>query len=296
MKMKKILISGLLNVESSLFVDSFPLDYFPICYPFHGISSHVSGVGYNLSKGLSVLGDDVSLLSLLGNDLNGKIILSHLQEEGIKTENIKIIDGDTPQSIVIVDRQGKRQIHCDLKDIQSLTPFEDIPGGEFDMALLTNINFSLPLLRKCKEKGIKIATDVHVLSSLEDEYNRPFMENADILFLSNEAIKGKEGEFIASIYRRYHNPLIVVGCGEEGALAYLGETDTYLYEPSFAPFVIKSTVGAGDCLFASFIHAYLSGRDISACLRFAVISSGIKISSSGGGEGYAKEEIILRYL
>ena len=50
--MAKILVSGLVNVESTLKVRKFPIDYYPIDYPFFGIKSTVSGVAYNISKAL----------------------------------------------------------------------------------------------------------------------------------------------------------------------------------------------------------------------------------------------------
>ena len=59
----KILVSGLLNIETTVSVRGFPIQYYPIDYPFFGVNSSVSGVGYNLAKALTVLGDSVSLFS-----------------------------------------------------------------------------------------------------------------------------------------------------------------------------------------------------------------------------------------
>ena len=46
----KLFVSGLLNVETTVAVRDFPISYYPIDYPFFGIQSHVSGVGYNIAK------------------------------------------------------------------------------------------------------------------------------------------------------------------------------------------------------------------------------------------------------
>lgn len=56
--MNPILISGLINLETSLRVDGFPLPYFPVRYPFFGVNSTVSGVGFNVAKALTTLGDE----------------------------------------------------------------------------------------------------------------------------------------------------------------------------------------------------------------------------------------------
>ena len=59
--MNKILVSGLINIETTLKIDQFPLNYFPVTYPFHGIQSTVSGVGFNLAKALIILGNQVKI-------------------------------------------------------------------------------------------------------------------------------------------------------------------------------------------------------------------------------------------
>ena len=48
----RVLVSGLINLETTLRVNGFPIDYNPVNYPFLGVQSRVSGVGYNLAKAL----------------------------------------------------------------------------------------------------------------------------------------------------------------------------------------------------------------------------------------------------
>ena len=62
----KILVSGLLNIETTAAVRGFPIEYYPIDYPFFGVNSGVGGVGYNIAKALVALGDTVELHSFLG--------------------------------------------------------------------------------------------------------------------------------------------------------------------------------------------------------------------------------------
>ena len=107
--MKKILVSGLINTETTVKIKQFPIEYFPIDYSFFGVNTRVSGVAYNLAKALKTLGDDV--------------------------------------------------IAC-------------------------NTNFNRELLRKAKSDNKIIVTDVHVLADINDDYNREFMQFANILFLS----------------------------------------------------------------------------------------------------------------
>ena len=293
--MKKILVSGLVNIETSLHVDSFPINYSPIEYPFFGVNSCVSGVGYNVAKAIKTLGGSVELLSVVGTDLYSNLIKDTLKKEHIGSTLLTKID-ETPTSIVLVDNTGRRKIYCDLKNLQDISPIEEreVNLDNCSLAVLTNINFNRQLLKVLKEKEIVIATDVHVLGDVDDDYNKDFMENADILFLSNEAIKNREEEFLKEIYERYHNKIIVCGCGDRGAVMYIGYDDKYYYEESVAPKGIKSTVGAGDALFSSFIYFYQKGLDLQQCLKNAVLFAGIKISEAGGSNGFVSEEELLK--
>jgi ribokinase len=81
--MSKILVSGLINLETTLKVEGFPLPYAPVRYPFLGVRSTVSGVGYNLAKALHTLGDEVVFCSLIGADGVGKWVLAELESLGI---------------------------------------------------------------------------------------------------------------------------------------------------------------------------------------------------------------------
>ena len=293
---KLILVSGLLNIETSIKVDSFPINYSPIEYPFFGVDSMVSGVGYNVSKALKTLGSNIELLSMIGDDLNGDIILKKIKEDNIVNRHIIINkESKTPESVVLVDKDGKRKIYCDLKDIQDRTPLDEstVNLNDYSLTVLTNINFNRELIKDARSKGIITACDVHVLSNIDDEYNKDFLENSDILFLSNEAICDCEAEFMKEIYQRYKNKIIVCGCGDKGALMYIGELDKYYYEPAVSPKGVVSTIGAGDALFSSFIHFYNKGERVDKCLKLAVLFAGLKISSQGGSNGFVSEKELL---
>ena len=69
--MKNILISGLINTETTVRVRQFPIEYYPIDFSFFGVNTAVSGVAYNVALALRTLGDDVTLLSMTGEDFAG---------------------------------------------------------------------------------------------------------------------------------------------------------------------------------------------------------------------------------
>ena len=288
--MKNILISGLVNTETTCQVRGFPINYYPIDYPFFGVNTAVSGVGYNLAKAMTTLGDNVKLLSMTGNDFAARYIREELKKLGIDTVPVKASLRQTPSSVVLYDETGRRQIYCDLKDIQEASyGFTQADVENADIVAACNINFNRPLLALAKAMGKTIATDVHVLRDIHDEYNRDFLEAADILFLSDEGAWDDHYAFIRAIEETYHTPIIVMGRGSKGALMYLREDNWFCDLPAARVGDVVNTVGAGDALFASFLHFYARGFHPVDCLKRAQVFAAAKIRVSGASNGFITE-------
>ncbi len=288
-----ITVSGLVNVETTVSVRGFPIQYYPIDYPFFGVNSAVSGVGYNLARALRTLGDKVSLLSYTGQDEEGDRILRQLASDGIDSAHIRRDLRATPVSAVLYDGEGRRQIYCDLKDIQD----RRLPAGELDGVLsgselvaACNINFNRPLLERARALGKTVATDVHVLGDPEDGYNRAFLEAADILFCSDEQIPGRPEDFLRALRARYPMRIAVIGMGAYGAMLYTRAGDRIWHLPPAQTERVVNTVGAGDALFASFLHYYGRGLDALPALERAQIFAARKIAHDGASNGFSRAD------
>ncbi len=293
--MQNILVCGLLNIETTLAINAFPIDYVPVHYPFYGIQSAVSGVGVNIALAMHRLGNKVSLLSLVGQDELAELVRSNLQGKGLSTEGVLSVGGQTAQSVILYDAEGRRQIHVDLKNLQELTFPEDIgiPALKAcDIAVLCNINYARNLLPAAKWLGKTIATDVHVLADIHDDYNRDFITATDILFLSNEAIAGNEQEFTQRLVEHYSNlKIVVVGLGAHGAL--LWQAGDFTHQPAFQTRPTVNTIGAGDALFSAFVHFYAKGDSADAALRKAQFFASWKIGGATAVDDLLTESELL---
>lgn len=289
--MKKILVAGLINIETTLKVDGFPIPYFPVTYPFFGVQTTVSGVGYNLAKAFTILGSEVNFCSLIGpeDEANARITRMALERDHIAMQYIQQTLRETAQSVILYDPQGKREIYTDLKDIQEQSypeaPFHEAMQ-DTDLVCLCNINFARQHLIAAKASGKPIATDVHVLSDLHDRYNADFMRAADILFLSDEHLPDSPERFIHAIYEQYHNQIIVIGMGSHGALLYEGGSSFLTHVPAVTTRPIINTIGAGDALFTSFCHVWLQSGNPLLALRKAVVFASYKIGEATAAEGF----------
>ena len=292
MKNHTVLVSGLINIETTLQVDSFPIDYESVRFPFFGIDSTVSGVGYNVAKALTTLDDEVRFVSLIGRDMAGVRVYSTLAEDGISDEFVLDQLHRTPQSVILYDPNGRRMINTDLKDIQE----QVYPPAVFERALrrcslavICNINFARPFLCFAKERGVTIATDVHTIDDLDDDYNRDFMAAADILFMSDERLPCSPEEWALAVQRRYGNAIIAIGLGGEGALLAVKEDHFLRRIPTVSTRPVANTIGAGDALFSAFVHGYHKTGDPYEAMRKAVVFASHKIGETGAAAGFLDE-------
>jgi ribokinase len=297
--MSAILVSGLINIETTLRVDGFPIGYTPVRYPFWGVHSTVAGVGYNITRALVTLGDEVRFVSLIGEDTGGWLVRHALEEDGLPQGYVLAEGQETARSVILYDGTGRRQINVDLKDVQERAyPSEAftraLAGG--DLAVLCNINFSRPYLKVARKEGVLVATDVHTVASLDDDYNRDFMAAADVLFMSDEALPTTPEAFARGVMERYAPRVLVIGLGAKGALLADREGDWMGRLPAVRTREIVNTIGAGDALFSAFVHFYARSHSSYTALRKAIVFASHKIGEKGAAEGFLTEEGVEEWL
>jgi ribokinase len=289
--MGNILVCGLINIETTLKINSFPIEYTPVEYNFFGVNSSVSGVGSNIVKALKTLGDDLYFFSLIGNDIFKDVIFYDLRKEGVDTKYVLPLLERTVQSGILYDNK-KRKIILDLKDIQEIkypiNYLEEIIN-RIDIGIICNINFSRDFLKILRDNRKIIATDVHVLSNINDNYNNDYIKYSDILFLSNENICGDEKNIMKQLIQKYNHKIIVITMGENGLLIYAKENDEIKHFPAVRTREVVNTIGAGDALLSCFIHYYIKTKEPYYSIKMASIFASYKIGENGGAKGFLPE-------
>ena len=295
--MPPILVSGLINLEVTLRVERFPVEYFPVRYPFGGIGVTVSGVGFNVAKALTGLGNEVPFLSLIGEDGVGGLARDAVLAAGVFDTHVLARLEQTPQSVILYDGEGRRQINVDLKDVQEQRYPADVARTALEgctLAALCNVNFSRPLLKMARAVGVPVATDVHAIADLEDPYDRDFMAGAEVLFMSHERLPCPAEEWARRVHARYGTAVIVVGLGAEGALLHVARKDVLERIPAAHTRPVVNTIGAGDALFSAFVDGFARGLDAREALRRAQLFASYKIGEVGASEGFLDAEGLER--
>jgi ribokinase len=295
--MKKILVCGHTNMETTVAIEQFPITYSPIRYSFFGIQTAVAGVGYNITKALTTLGSQVNFLTLVGDDLLGQQIRQQAETDGFPTDYIVAGMPQTAQSVILYDKQGKRQGHTDLKDVQE-RPYppdrfqQALQGSE--LAILCNINYTRPFLPLAKTAGIPIATDVHTIADLDDAYNRDYMAAARILFMSDERLPLPPAQWAKAVQNKFGTEIVVIGLGDKGALLAVKSDNFCERLPAVQTRPVVNTIGAGDSLFSAFNHFYRSSQNPYIALKKAILFASYKIGAEGAAAGFLTEAALER--
>jgi acarbose 7IV-phosphotransferase len=280
----KIVVAGVTSLYMSVGVEEFPLEYAP-SGAAAWMRAGVTGSAGHIAQVLHRLGADVKLCTLVGSDPPGLTIRADLRDRGLLGQGV-VDNGASSIGVVLVAADGRRMGFPYLAAVNAVgypaeTFIRQAEGA--DLAVLTNARFVRPLIRHATELDVPVAVDTHLISDVDDAYNRPWLEVADIVFCSHERLPCSPREWVTRIFGRYPGCSVVgVGRGPDGCL--LGLRDgTLVRAAALAPRGVVSTAGAGDALFASFLHTWLATGNPVDALEAAVLHAGWKIGDTFPG-------------
>jgi sugar/nucleoside kinase (ribokinase family) len=293
--MPRIVVAGVASLYFAAGIGEFPLENSGESRP-DWITAGVAGSASHAAKILAALGDQVTLCTLAGSDLAGRAVKADIQAHGLPADGV-VDAGATSLGVTLVASDGSRlglPYTAAVNAVGYPVPmFRRLAAGS-DLAVLTRARFTRPLISCARQLGVPVATDVHVIADARDPASRPWMEAADILFCSHERLPCPPPEWMAQVFARYPG-CEVVGVGRGMAGADLGLRDgTLVRAAAVAPRGVVNTSGAGDTLFASFLHAWLATGNPVAALRAGVLHAGWRIGDPAPGAGPLSEEELAR--
>jgi sugar/nucleoside kinase (ribokinase family) len=289
--MARIVVVGVASLYMAVGVGEFPLERAPGARP-DWMRAGVAGSAAHVAKALSTLGDEVRLCTLAGTDPAGLAVRADLRACGLSCEGV--IDAEaTSLGVALIAPDGTRMglPYTAVVNAVGYPPetFRRLTAGA-DLAVLTSARFTRPLIRWAEHASIPIAVDVHLISDVNDSQSRPWLEAADIVFCSHERLPCPSEEWVPRVFGRYPGCAVVgIGKGADGAI--LGLRDgTLIHAEAVAPRGVVSTSGAGDALFASFLHGWLvTGNPVDA-LQAAVLYAGWKVGDPVPGAAALTEQ------
>lgn len=274
----KIVVAGVASLYMAMGVEEFPLCYRSACSPTW-LGTGVSGAGHRIAQILQTLGNEVRLCTVVGRDLPGILIRAELLAAGLLGPGAVDVRASS-LGVTLVAPDGRHMGYPYLAALNSVEYPEEVflqiaHGAE--LAVLTNTRFARSLPKYARQLSIPIAVDVHHIADINDVYNRPWMQAADILFCSHERLPCPPSEWVRQIFVSYPRCSVVgIGCGGDGCV--LGLRSGLLAKvDAVAPRAVVNTAGAGDTLFASFLHSWLTTGNAVRAVEQAVLYAGWKV-------------------
>nr|WP_276934701.1 ribokinase [Globicatella sulfidifaciens] len=249
------------------------------------LSFSFGGKGANQAVAVARLGVETEMIGSVGNDVFGNQLIENLENNLIKTENVKQVDQSSGTAIIQLIQGDNSNIY--------------IPGANNELAVkdIENAKSSLQesqlviIQNEVKAEVVKKTID------LCQELNTPLLYNpAPARQLSEDYIQKvtyltpNETEFkvlfpnqkMDDVLAKYPNKLVVT-LGDKGA-AYHNGVEVKMV-PSFKVDKVIDTTGAGDCFNGAFAVATVKGLAIEQAIKFANLASSIAIQRFGAQSG-----------
>lgn len=291
--MKKIGVVGSINMDMTVKAERIPLKGETL--KGWDLKYVPGGKGANQAVAMAKLGAEVEMFGCVGDDAAGASLLKNLQDVGVETKCIKVVEGeptglamitvgDNDNTIIVVAGTNDRVdigyvnevkdslLECEIVLLQHEIPQETV---EYVIAL-------------CADNGVKVVLNPGPARPVKQEllekvtYLTPNEHEAVILF-------GRDLSF-EEMMKRYPEKLVITQ-GSRGVSTCLKSGEVILVPARKANVV--DTTGAGDTLNGAFTVAVTEGRDISDALAFANTAAGLSTEKFGAQGGMPTYEEVM---
>lgn len=263
----------------------------------------------NAAITLARLGSRSALSTVLGDDAFGRAVFRLVEQSGVITDYIKIIEGlQTSASVVLIKKSGERLFLFCSSSIETIT-IDTIATSAFKLARHVNygsmcglVNLdpdAAKLLKLAKEAGCTTSMDITGDQSLIKfdrakealryvDYFMPSYREARLL--SGETEPERMADFFI---RETGDKTLVIKLGEKGC--FVKPAGKSFVSPPFKARVVDTT-GAGDSFVGGFLAGLTRGWDIERCARIANGTAGFNSQFVGATAPEMSMERVLAFM
>lgn len=286
--MKKVLVIGSLNYDTTVYVKDFPATGETIGATSYAVS--LGGKGANQAVAISKLGLNASVIGKVGDDSEGMKLITELQKFGVNTDNVLTHGSLTGKAFITVKDDGKNTIVvvgganqelsiADVLTVENYLMESDAVLLQLEIPLET-VKFSLELARK---KGKLTILNPAPAVRLDAD----ILKNVDIL-IPNETelnvVSGMNIETRGAFKEACHLltekgvKIVIVTLGSKGCAVFM-DGDLNFYDAVKADVV--DTTAAGDSFIGGFLSSYLNDKVIEVAVEFAQKVAAVTVSKRG---------------
>ncbi len=252
------------------------------------------GKGFNQAVALAKAGQEVYLAGAIGQD--GLFLRDYLQELGVHTEHLCVLDAPTGHAMIQLDTEGQNCIilfggtNGMITEAMIDEVLADFGAGDY-LLLQNEISHVDSIICAAHAKGMHIILNPSPMSPELLTWPLELVEWFILNEIEGADITGKTQpeEMLDELLRRYPACHVVLTLGERGSV-YADATQRM--DQSIVSAHTVDTTAAGDTFTGYFIHALLQGEAIQQALKTAACASAITVSRPGAGRSIpAAEEV-----
>lgn len=296
--MGKIVVAGSSNIDMTAYVKFLPRPGETIGGGRFGQAN--GGKGANQAVAAARLGGDVTFLTCVGDDLNGRALKDVFASDGMDTSCMKFSSSPTGTALIFVAEDGENCIAVAPGANRDLLPADiDAAEGRIRGAEFLLVQLEIPL--ETVYHAVEIAANDGVKVILNPA---PFSDAIPVevlrrlwLITPNET----EAEYLTgikinSVSDAYQAADFLLSQGVGNVIITLGSTGSVVCNSSLREFVpartvqAVDTVGAGDVYNGALVAALSEGRDLVGAARFATLASSIAVTRPGAQDGVPHRE------
>ena len=241
------------------------------------VSIRPGGVGRNIAHDLRLLGMEVRLLSAVGADEHGGLLLQSCAMHGIDTSLCLRAEAENSSTyLYITDEQGEMQLAvADMGVTAHITPAvieERLDALNAARAVVLDANLPAETLSYLASR-VRVPLYADPVSTAKAPRLRAILPRLACLkpnALEAEELSGeKEPEAAARALLRAGVGRVFLSMGAQGMLAAEGKR---LIRRPCEQVRVVNTTGAGDAAMAALVWAGVHGMDLERSLRFALMA------------------------
>ena len=275
-------------------------------------SLNISGGGdaNNASIDLATFGEEVRIVSKVGDDFLGSMLTDQLRKKGVDTRYlIHDPDMETTAAVLMLGPGGSSTISARKNGACDTICEKDIPDEALDWAdhlHVVNV-LNMPqldghglaeLFRRAHAHGITTSMDMKRPRKPHDEplsCIREALPHCDVFLPSDQEIEYVTGltdpQQVTEYLRSFAPKLFVMKRGAQGV--YVTDFSSSFTQPSLYEGTPVDVVGAGDAFSSTFVASWKNRYSLEECARIASNASAHVLSRIGTTAGMcSKEELI----
>lgn len=257
----------------------------------------IGGAPLNVALRLNAFGNDISIISAVGNDILGEKLIAYLKENKLNSSNIQLKDNyQTGQVNVTLDPKGSASY-----EIKSPTAWDNIEVNKQNLERVKQsdvfIYGSLVCRNEVSKSTLFKLLEVAKFKVFDVNLRPPFfnfelifdlMHSADFIKFNDEelelilkelnqsctSIKDKM-TYISNTFNATH---VCVTRGDKGAILL---ANSNFYESLGFSVNVVDTVGAGDSFLATLLHKIIKEKASKEAINYACAVGAIVAASKG---------------